>query len=135
YVIEVFTADDAVMTEDRVVDGSGMRQRARMRRGGASPGLGAADLSKDQGFAGGRRLVGDGAEAGGIADAFGIGEEHVCPACIDQPVDVIMRFEAGLVAGAGLIGKTQLPRPATVQKGEGQGAALAADRDRAALAA
>ena len=81
------------------------------------------------------RLVGDGAEAGSIANTFEIGEEDVGAAGVEQPIDVIMRFEAGLVAGAGLIGEAQLPRPAAAQEGEGQRAALAADRDRPAFAA
>ena len=89
-MVQIFAAHDAVMPEDRVVDRTRMRQRAGMRGGGAPPGLGAADLGEDQGFAGSRGLVGDGAEAGRVAYAFEIGEEYVCTACVDQPIDLIM---------------------------------------------
>src|SRR5882757_4414567 len=134
-MVEVFAPHDAVMAEDCVINRAGMRQGAGMRGGGALPRLGAADFGEDQRFSGRSGLVGDRAEASGIADAFEIGEEYVCAADVDQPIDIVMRFETGLVAGAGLISKAQLPRPATAQKGEGQRTALAADRDRPALAA
>src|SRR5215472_15993693 len=44
-----------------------------------------------------------------------------------------MRLEDRLVAGADLIGEAQLPVAPAVEKGKGQGAALAADRDRPAM--
>ncbi len=134
-MIEVFAADDPVMAEDRIVDRSGMRQGAGMRGRGSPACLGAADLGEDHRLSSVRRLFGDGAEAGRVLDAFEIGDEDVGAAKIDQPIEVIVRFQANLVTGAGLVGKTQLPGPATAQKCEGQGAALTADRDRPALAA
>src|SRR5439155_18579309 len=112
-----------------------MRQGAGVRGGGASSRFGAADFGEDQRLASERRLVGHGTEASRVADAFEIGEEHVRAIRFDQPVDIVMRFEAGLVPGARLIGKAQLPGTASAQKGKGQGAALAADSDRSALAA
>src|SRR5262249_51856001 len=97
--------------------------------------LGTADLRDDHWFAGLRRLVGHGAEAVGIPDLFEIGEEDVGAVAIKQPVEIVMRFQTNLVAGACLIGEPQLPRPAAAQKREGQRAALAADRDRPAFPA
>ncbi len=132
HVVEVFAADDPVMAKDRLVDRPRMRERAGMRGGGAAARLGATDFGEDQGFAGGGGLVGDRAEAGRVADALEIGEENVGAARVDQPIDIVVRFETNLVAGAGLVGKAQLPRPATAHEGEGERAALAADRDRPA---
>ena len=134
-MIEVFAADDAVMAEDRIVDRSGIRQGAGMRGRGAPARLGAADLGEDHRLPGLRCLFGDGAEARRVLDAFEIGDEDIGAAGIDQPIEVIVRFQANLVAGAGLVGKTQLPGPAAAQKREGQSAALTADRDRPALVA
>jgi hypothetical protein len=45
-----------------------------------------------------------------------------------------MRFEDRLIPGADLVRKAQLPVAAAAQKREGQGTALAADRDRSGLA-
>ena len=134
-MVEILAADDAVMAEDRVVDRAGMSQRTGMRGGGAPPGLRAADLGDDDRFAGGRGLVGDGAEPGWVADPFEVSEKDVGAAAVEQPVDIIMRFQADLVAGAGLVGEAQLPWPPAAQKREGQRTALAADRDRPAFAA
>src|SRR5208282_6045795 len=100
-----------------------------------SAGLGTADFRDDHRLAGLSCLVGDGAEPGGIANTFEIGEEDVGAAGIEQPVYIIMRFEAGLVAGAGLVSKSQLARQAAAQKREGQCTALTADRDCPALVA
>ncbi len=76
-----------------------------MRGGGAPARLGAADLGEDHRLFGVRRLFGDGAEALRVLDAFEIADEDVGAARIGQPVKVIVRFEANLVAGAGLVGK------------------------------
>ncbi len=97
----------AVMAEDRVVGRAGMSERAGMRGGGAAPGVGTPDLGDDQRLSGARRLVGDGAEAGGIADPFEIAEENVGAAGVEHPIDVIVGFEHGLVAGADLIGEAR----------------------------
>ena len=118
------------MAEDRVVGRAGMGERPSMRGGGPAPGVGASDLGDDQRFAGTRRLVGDGAKPGGVANAFEIAQENVGAARIEHPIDIVMRFEHGLVAGADLIGEAQLAVAPAAQKGKGQGAALAADRDR-----
>ncbi len=75
-MVEVFAADDPVMAEDRIVDRPRMRQGAGMRGGGAPARLGAADLGEDHRLLGGRRLVGDGAEARRVPDAFEIGDEQ-----------------------------------------------------------
>ena len=100
-----------------------MRQRAGMRGGGAAAGVGAPDLGDDHRLAGARRLVGDGAEAGRVADAFEIAHEDVGAAGVEHPIDIIVRFEHGLVAGADLIGELQLAVAAARQKREGQRAA------------
>ncbi len=52
---------------------------------------------------------------------------------IERPVDIVVRLEDRLIAGADLIAEAQLPVAAAVQKGEGQRPALAADRDRPAV--
>ena len=122
------------MAEDRVVGRAGAGEGPGMRGGGAAPGVGAPDLGDDHGLAGPRRLVGDGAEPGGVADAFEIAQENVGAAGVEHVVDVIMGFEHGLVAGADLIGEAQLAVAATGEEGKGQGARLAAYRDRPRLA-
>ena len=94
-----------------------------MRGGGAPAGVGAPDLGDDHRLAGARRLVGDGAEAGRVADAFEIAHEDVGAAGVEHPIDIIVRFEHGLVAGADLIGELQLAVAAARQKREGQRAA------------
>ncbi len=91
------------MAEDRVVDDPGMRERAGMRGGGAAAGVGAADLGDDQRLAGGGRLVGDGAETVGAADRFEIEQKDVGAAVVERPIDIVVRFEDRLVAGADLI--------------------------------
>ncbi len=133
HVIEVLAANDAVMAEDRVVDRPGMRQRAGVRSGGAAPGIGAANLGCNQRLAGGGSFVGNGAEMVGSADRLEIKQKDVGAAMVERPVDIVVGFEDRLVAGADLIGKTELPVAAAVQKGKGQRPALAANRDRAAL--
>ena len=104
-----------------------------MRGRGAAPGIGAADLGDDQRLAGRGRLVGDGAETVGAGDRFEVEQEDVGAAMVERPVDIVVRLEDRLIAGADLIGEAQLPVAAAVQKGEGQRAALAADRDRPAV--
>ena len=106
-----------------------------MRGRGAPARLGAADLGEDHRLPGRRRLFGNGAKPGRVLDAFEIGDENVGAARIDQPIEVIMRFQANLVAGAGLVGEAQLPGPAAAQKRKRQRTALTADRDRPALVA
>ena len=123
------------MAEDRVVGRAGMRQRAGMRGGGAAAGVGAPDLRDDDRLAGARRLVGDGAEAGGVANAFEIAHENIGAAGVEHPIDIIVRFEHGLIAGADLIGELQLAVAAARQKRIGQRARLAGDRDRPGAAA
>ena len=112
-----------------------MRQCPGMRRGGPPAGVGTTDLGDDQGLAGARCLVGDGAEAGRVADAFEIAHEDVGAAGIEHPIDIIVRFQHGLVAGADLVGEFEPAVATPRQKGEGQGAGLAADRDRLGAAA
>ena len=106
-----------------------------MRGGGAPSCGGMPDLGDDQRPAGGGRLVGHGAKPVGRCDRLEIEQKDVGAAVIEHPIDVVMRLEDRLVAGADLIGETQLPVAPAVEKGEGQGAALAADRDRPAMRA
>src|SRR5215471_12166591 len=100
-----------------------------MRGGGAPSGLGTTDLGDDHRLTGLSCLVGDGAEPGGITDTFEIGEKDVGAPGIEQPVDIVMGLQAGLVAGAGLVCEAQLPRQTAAQKRKGQRTALAADGD------
>ena len=114
HVVEVFAADDAVVAKDRVVDDPGMRERAGVRGGGAAAGVRAADLGDDQRFAGGCRLVGDGAEMVGAADRFEIEQKDVGAAVVERPIDIVVGFEDRLVAGADLIRETQLSVAAAI---------------------
>ena len=118
------------MPEDCVVRHAGPRQRTGMRGGGAAARIGAPDLGEDHRLAQARRLVGDGAEPLGVANAFEIAHEDVGAAGIEHPIEIIVGFEHGLVAGADLVREFQLPIAATRQERKGQGAALTADRDR-----
>src|SRR5262249_23074844 len=135
HVVEVLATDNAVVAEDRIVDRPRISQRTGVRSGGAPACLRTADLRDDDRLSGLSRLVRYGTEPRGITDTLKVGEKDIGTARIEQPVHIIMRLEAGLVAGARLIGETQLPRPAAAQKRKGQCAALAADRDRPAFAA
>src|SRR5713101_4263893 len=100
-----------------------------MRGGSTASGRRPADLGDDHGLAGQGRFCRDLAKAVGVADALEIEEEDVNAAFIEPPIDVIVRLQHSLIAGAHLVRKTQLFGPAATEKREGQSAALAADRD------
>src|SRR2546423_1041315 len=57
------------------------------------------------------------------------GNSSPCADGIEHPVDIVMRLDDGLVAGADLVGEAQLPVAATRQKRKGQRAALTGDGD------
>src|SRR5204862_7473996 len=99
------------------------------------PRVGASARGDVQRLAGARRLVGDDKESRGVADAYEIAHENVRAAGIEHPVDIVMRLDDGLVAGADLVGEAQLAVAAARQKRERQSAALTGDGDRLGPAA
>src|SRR5690349_12299200 len=74
-----------------------------------SPRVGAPDLGEDQRLAEPRGFLRDGAEPPGIADPFEIAHEDVGAAGVEHPVEIVVRFEHGLVTGADLVGELELP--------------------------
>ena len=130
HVVEILAVDDAVMAKDRVIDIAGLRQRAGMRGRGTAPGGRPANFGDDQRLAGRCRFIGDRAEAIGAADPFEVEQKDFGIALVEPPIDVVVGFEHGLIAGADLVREMQLLVPAAAEKREGQRAALAADRDR-----
>ena len=91
-------------------------------------------LATISGLPASRGLVGNGAEPFRAADPFEIEEEDVGAALVEPPIDVVVSLQDSLVAGADLMREIQLPVAAAAQEREGQGAALAADRDRPSVA-
>src|SRR5215831_3669761 len=129
-MVEILTADDAMMAKDRVVDVSRLRHRAGMRGGSAPSGGRATHLGDDQRLARLGGLLGDGAEPVRPTNAFEIEQKNVDAAFVEPPIDIVGRFEDRLVAGADLMREAQLLIAATAQKRKGQRPALAADGDR-----
>ena len=134
HMVEILAADDAVVTKDRIVDIAGLRQCAGMRRSGTPPGGRSADLGDDQRLAGIRGFVRNRAEPFRAADPFEIEEENVGATLVEPPIDVVVRLQDSLVAGADLMREMQLPVAAAAEKRESQRPTLAADRDRPPLA-
>ena len=129
-MVEILAANYAVVTEDRIIDIARLRQCPGVRRCRTSSGSRSADLGDDQRLAGIRGLVGNRPEAVGAPDPLEIKEEDVGIPLVEPPVDIVVRLQDGLVAGADLMREIKLPVAATAEKREGQRPALAADRDR-----
>jgi hypothetical protein len=105
-----------------------------VRRSGAAPGSRPPDLGDDQRLTRLRRLVGHRAEAIGLAYPLQVQQKDIGAALVEPPIDIVVRLEDGLVAGADLMREMQLPVAAAAEKREGQRPALATDRDRPRLA-
>jgi len=108
-MVEVLAANDAVMAKNCIVRHARTGERAGMRSGGASSRIGAADLGEDHWLAHARRLLCDRAEPLRVADPFEIAHKDVGAARIEHPIEIVVRLQHGLIAGADLISKTQLP--------------------------
>ena len=108
-MVEILAANDAVMAKNCIVRHARTGERAGMRGGGASPRIGAADLGEDHWLAHARRLLCDRAEPLRVADPFEIAHKDVGAARIEHPIEIVVRLQHGLIAGADLISKTQLP--------------------------
>ena len=132
--LDVVRLDDAVFLEHCFIRRVGPRQRARMRGRGAHSGGRAADLRQDNRFARPQRLLRDDRQHRGVLDVFHEQREDIRPALVQHVVDEVQPRQARFIAGGDDVAEGDFLRPAAVEEGIADAAALPGHADEARCA-
>ena len=110
HLVDVACANDAMATEECIIDRILAGKRARMRGDGRPATLGPSDLERDDPLAAPRRLGRRFGEAARVADRLEEQHDHADPMVRDDGAEIVGGRAHGLVAGGDDIGKPDLAR-------------------------